>query len=104
MNKHHKMSFLHLFHIWQNYVCFGDFLGKTTLHFVMLIIIKSMHLFNLHFWTYLCLIKGTYNQQDFYVRNWKTQEININSHKLNMSPWVRLLQKMLLLYSVADTP
>ena len=39
-----------LLHIWQNYVCFGDFIGKG--HFVMLII-KSMHLINLHFWTYL---------------------------------------------------
>ena len=46
MNKHHSVIFI-LLHICLKYACFGDLLGERTL---VMLIIKSMRLTDLHFW------------------------------------------------------
>ena len=52
MNTYHSVIFI-LLHIRQNYVCFIYLVTFwERWHFVM-VIIKTMHLINLHFWTYL---------------------------------------------------
>ena len=60
MNKHHKVSFSYHF-IFDIIMCVLATFYKRG-HFVMLII-KSMHLIKLHFWTYLCL-KGLASTDD----------------------------------------
>ena len=53
VNKHHKVSFSYYF-IFDRIVCVLVTFWERG-HFVMLII-KSLHLINLHFWTYLLTI------------------------------------------------
>ena len=67
MNKHHKVSFSYYFIFDRIMSVLVTFWERG--HFVMLII-KGLHLINLHFWTYLAaLINGDFSQRYSFLIN-----------------------------------